>query len=413
MQTKRTLIIIYEKFVLQFLLFETDHSSIRLIKEKKVRNYTEGYKFFIVDFILQSLTLWGEECGLIFVQEMVPLVPRVGNHGMDEIHIFSYRKDESLYSITKNVFVIGNDIKPQGTVSISKLVDFQNILYIGFDFDKIEVVRYIKDDGRSVKVMSEIISYDAHTIASSKEFTNILERIETDLVTNQISDFLANSLNRPLFELQSSTGILVDFLLSVKELETIRLKSKKLGLHLFGKDKLGKDLVIIGGEKLRILNNVSLLLLEVLTVLSLSGTVTVYCDKFGFFDLLQKSKTEIMSKEFYSQFLLELWGNCVIVSNKKKAKWDETVARVRIQDGDVKKEMIPLYGHILKFSFSDGGSFQMDTYEGYFVGKETQMMLKNAQTNVVIDARPHPIDLSLVDTDELFIWLKGIGAISN
>lgn len=413
MQQERILIIIHDEYLLRFALFEAKDSSIRAIAVKDLRIYCHSYNFSISEYILQALTHWGTELSIKLVEEMVPIIPKRDNVGVDDIFIFSYKEDEGLNVITKKVFIRGKEITQEGALNLTKFVDFSNLLYISFGNSRTLITRYKKDIKGVMKVVSESKEFDLKSILAEDNFLAKLKNFKSIRDFDRSLNLFRNFEKIPLFKVSLLGDSLIEYLLNMARLKAFE-GCKKLNLAGFGEDGLEKTILIISGDRTRLISNIPLQILSVLSAFNLNGAFRVYVDRFGFFDFLQKQEEQILSDQFYSSFCLDFWGDVITISPKKVGEQDEVVAAVEVKDGDTKNQLIPMFGRIFKFNFLEGGSVKLAMRKGYFVGKKlSQLEVKDAREHLVIDARARPIEKNfnlLKEEDLLKMWLRGIDA---
>jgi len=223
-----------------------------------------------------------------------------------------------------------------------------------------------------------------------------------------------NSIDFPLFEIHLPTEILLEYLLNVLRLDEFR-KCKKLNFEDFGEGDFNQNLLLIGGDRVRIQENIPLVLLNILSTFNLRGNFDIYVDKFGFFELLQRNEKQILSNQVYESFLMEFWGKGVVIDPKKRVKLDEIIADVDIEEGNTQRQVIPLFGHVLNFAFNGKANLSLRTKKGFFIGRNKKdLELRNVIGNFVIDTRPRPIEKNYdmhMESDLVLRWLKGMEAI--
>lgn len=414
MPKKRFLIIIYEKYLLQFILLEYKDLKGIIVGVKKLRVWRASLDFSITDYILQALACWGGEIGIDLVKEMVPIIPQVGSKGVSEIHIYSYKKDDSLYALTRKVYVFGKDVKKQGTLNVAQFINFRNLLFLSLDNDKTSIVRYSKGKKGRINVVAERKSFDILECYDSDKFSDYLDRFSSIVDLKKIYKLFRNISKLPLFKLREFENVFAEYLLNISRLSTFK-KCSKLSLNTFGKGKINDNLLVISGGRARLLDNLSLELLSILSSLDLKGGFTVFFDEYGLFDFLQGQTSQIFSDTIYSKLILSLWGNVITIDSSKKAKLDEIVADVDIKDGGVEMQVIPMYGKVLKYTFTEKGDVRIEGRKGFFMDKKRKSLsIKGIGGNLVIDSRAmyRETEYGKLDKVELVkSWLKGIGAI--
>ena len=416
MQNKRVLIIIYDKYLLQFILLRESKSRVSVIASKKLRVYSHLYNFSISDYILQSLTLWQEDIDIGLVEELVPIIPQVGKDGVSDIFVFTFLKDESLQSLSRDSFLLTKDIKQEGVGVLAKLLNFRNLLSISFDEDKTMVTRYTRGERGVMKVVCESKRFDIGNYASSEKFLANLEKFSDFIKKQKASNFLANTSHVPAFSLHSLQEVLLEYLVTISRLKPF-VGCEKLEVSEFGKDEFADNLLVIGGERVRTVGNFSLFLLATTTIFDLKGNSSIYLDKFGFFDFLQKGGKQIFKDKFYHSILLELWGSFLRVEARKGAKLDEIVADVDVKDEGGEKQVIPMYGKIHKVSLQGKGDIDFIFKDRFFVDKKGgDLHLKDISGNFVIDSRAQPIERNFDLKSEAELvksWLTGMEVISE
>jgi hypothetical protein len=416
MHKERILIILYDRYLLRFALLEAEGSKIQTIGLKDLRVYRDNYDFSIGEYILQALTLWGKELGIKLVEEMVPIIPQKGQDGIDDIFIFTYKQDESLYSLTKEIFVFSKDIQREGALNLTKFIDFSNLLLVSFDDERTLVTRYCKDRRGIMKVVSEEKRFNLRELTDNKDMVNTLQRFESVLKPSLAKNTLMNSYKFPPFNISYQEECVIEYLSNISRLEAFT-ECKKLRLSSFGEGEMEDNVLVVGGDRARLIKNTSLQLLSILTAFNLAGNFSVYTDPLGFLDFLQKERKQTLSDQVYKKFMLDFWGKVIILSSKKGGKLDDIVADVDVTDGNTTRQAIPMFGRILKFTFLEKGELVLDAKRGFSVGnKQNRIDLKGARGNVVIDSRNRPVSKNfemLAESDLVMSWLKGIEAVCS
>ncbi|MFC1780172.1 hypothetical protein ACFLY9_00545 [Patescibacteria group bacterium] len=415
MQKKRFLVVIYEKHLLNLILLSTTKSNVSVLSMKKIRVFSKSFNFSISDYILQTLTLWGGEIGTKLTKEMLPIVPQIGKDGVSDIFIFTSEKDRSLKDITKNVFHISNDITQKGAVKATKLVNFKNLLSICLDYDSTNVIRYTKGKRGKVKVVSERKDFKIKEYLGNSNFNEVLNRFKSLIHPNESMNLLANISDIPLLNHKNIEEVLLEYLLSNTRLELFST-CKKLDLSGFGEGEMEENLIILSGERFRMVNNVPLFILSMLSSFNLNGNFKVFIDKYGFFDSLQKCEKVTLKNEVYKEIMLEFWGRVTNICSNRRSKIDTEVADVDVIDGSSERQVIPMYGRILNFIFLEKGNISIQTKEGFYLkGKNRDFEAKNISGNFVIDSREKPISeiFEKLSNEVDFVkgWLTGISAI--
>ncbi|MBN2016242.1 hypothetical protein JW766_05435 [Candidatus Dojkabacteria bacterium] len=414
MKTKRFLIIKFDKFTLYFLLIQLQGEKLKILASKKMRIYRHGFKYLMADYILTALTLWGKKIGVALVKEMVPLIPQVGSDGVTDIFIFTYKKEQSLNSLTKNIFVMNKDIKKTGASSVTKFFDFKNILFVHLGSESTDVVRYIRGSQTSMKVVAEKKNFLFNKLIEN--FPKELKSQNFPIMFNESEflDILRNISRIPAFDLKSIEGVYVEYLINYLRLGSF-VNCQKLKLESFGQGEPDENALIISGDRVKITNNIPLEVLSIVNVFNLRGHFNIYVDKYGFFDLLQKSGKQILKDMVYTELALNFWGKFITVSAKSGTKLDEVVADVDVIDGDTQKRFIPLYGRILTFSFRDEGEMNIISRDRFIFSQgEKELKYKNLSKNFVIDARERPVSKAFErynSIEVLKMWFTGVGAI--
>lgn len=414
MPGERILIIIHDKFLLNFLLLESSKAGIKTIASKGVRVYRRVHDFSIVEYILQALSCWGREIGICLVKQMIPLIGQEGKDGVDDIFIFTYRAYESLLAITKNIFVFGKDICQEGALNITKFVDLKSLLFVSLGTDETLIARYMKNDKGVLKVVSERKDFKMGKYAKAEAFLESLGDFSLEIKPGKAVDIIKNNVDFPVFNLKSQQEVLIEYLINGQRLEVFK-KCKKLNFKTFGDADFKREILVVGGDRARFIDNMPFELLSILSVFNLSSNFDVYVDRFGLFEFLQKSKKQILSDKVYDKLLLEFWGKCMVIKRKKRPKLDEIVADVDVLDGNSERQIIPMFGRITKFTFLDKGSINLQTRKGFSIAKDTICCeVKDASKNFVIDARGRPIEdiyKQRKKSELVHSWLKGMEAL--
>lgn len=417
MNIKRFLIIIYEKNLIQFLLIGLNGSNIIKIAYKKSRIYRNVYNFSITEFILQYLTKWSIKLGFNLVKEMVPIVPQMEKDGVSEIFVFTYKDFKDLRAITKNVIVKQTEVTKEGIQNIMKFFKFENLLYVSINNNYCSLVRFRKAERGSIKVVTEKKELFLNKYIKSIYFKNELKRFEGAIDYLKAFNIALNFSYLPIFKIKTFECFLNEYILTNLVLSSFS-KCYKLNLNTFGYGKMTENMLIIGGERLRITENIPLNLLSILTSLNIEGNFSVFVDNYGLFDILQTSKQQFLADFVYYKFITKLWGNAVVINGDKKVKLDDIAADVTVKAGSSERQIIPMSGRILNFKFSDKGDIYIKTKNKYAIQyKMHELQEKNLNGNFVIDARERPVKKAfnkLETSKELELirnWMKGIDAL--
>lgn len=414
MQKERVLIIIYEKALLNLMILEVGDHEVELYSAKKVRIYPHSYRFSLADYILQVLSRWGEELGISLVREMVPFISDSAKEGISDIFIIAFHRDESLLGISKNVFYAKKDIQRGGAISISKFLAFKRLLYFSFEEAKTTVVSFSEKEGGVMKVVSETNLFDAEKLLQDEAFFKRINGFPDIAKKGEFKNLLLNKKRLPVFSERSLKGTLLEYVKLCARLEPFVTK-KKLQIDQFGAGGFSENIVIIGGSESRIISNVEVELLAILSMFNIQGSSSIYYDQYGLFDFLHRSKKQILSDTVLSHFLLTFWGNSLHIRGPKKMKLDTESADVDIIDGDATRQIIPMYGRILSFTFLEGGSINLGVKKGFqLLGGRMKLEIKNATGHFVVDSRIRPVEKNYTlgeESDLIESWLKGLGSV--
>ncbi len=419
MREKRFLILMFEKYLISCYLLRKQGLDIRIIDKKDVRLYRNSFNFNLSEYILDLLSKWGREIGVELVKENVPIINRDGDSGVHDIFIFSPKRTEDLCALTKHVYRIDADVKQEGALNISKFFEFQNLLYISLGSLETSVIRYFMQNKATMKVLVEKKDFILEKFLDDKDFMKNIISIGKLLGADSITDLLANVVETPITNIKYMNSALLEYFINWLRLDSFRGCSK-LQLQTFGAGNMDENLLIIGGERCRIINNYPLEILSILNTLDLKGNFSIYIDRYGVFDTLQRSKKEFFTDKFYRSYLLEFWGDMIIVEGDRKAKTDDIVADVDVLDTESERQIIPMFDRIVSFLIEEKSDIKIDIRDRFYISnamKQTAMEVKNYKGNFVIDSRKRSICESfdtLSDTsksEKLKSWFKSLGII--
>jgi len=415
MQINRVLVIICERSILQFLLLSQGHDGTSLIGAKRIRINSHTIDFSITEYILQALTIWGGTLGVTFVKEMVLLVPQVDNEGVGEIIIFTDIDYADLSTLTKNVYVKSDDIEQEGASLIAESYNFERLLYVGLEQDFSDIVSFCKNKKDTVRVVSESDKFSVKEILEHDELRKITDQYAVLSDYNTISNYLMNESFIPVFSVTDIRNVLLEFLLAFFRFKKI-VNKKKLSLAGFGGGEIDKHILIIGGEAMRIFDNYPLHILSILSVLNLSGTFSIFIDKFGIYDALQKMMKFQSNINSFSDILLDFWGYGIVANTKKSHSLHKLIGEVRfIEDTNERVEKLFSDG-ILKHTIDEETNVTVELASNYFIkGNNTNLDITIGESNVLIDTRDRNVYSFLQsqdNRDELLLrWFKNIGVI--
>ncbi len=418
MSNKRSLIILYEKHLIKFILFEYKGRDVNLLASTQLRLWDGSINFSISDYILSALTVWGQEIGTELIKEKVPIIPQVEGNGVSEIYILSYKEDDDLYSITKNLYVKSKEINKQGAMKIAKLINFKNLVFVSLDHATTSIVRYKKENNSNIKVVAETKDFNLKDYYNKEDFLKNINMFSSALGIKSIDNYLYNSLKLPIINIESIKASVIEYFLNISRLEYFN-KCKKLDLKSFGSIEGGDihdNLLIISGESSRLVNNVPLEILSILSNFDIKGEFSIYFDEYGFLDYLQGCKRRFLPDKTFKGFLQGYWGHVITISGGKKIKLGEVVADVDIKDSKSEMQVIPMYGRILNYEFSEEGEVNLDMKKGFSFGnKRGNVNIKDISGNFIIDSRDIYKE-KIYDIegkgDLLNSWLKGSGVIN-
>lgn len=412
---KRFLLIIIDKFLCHFLLLSSDGRHVSLLKKRRQKIYRGGYEFSLADFIIQTLDIWGREVGLQMIKEGIPIMPEVENEGVSDIIILTGENAPDLNAITEKVYIIGDQVKQEGALNVTKFVDFDNFLFIAFDNNDTSIVKYSKTKKGSIKVVAERKEFSLSKLQNDNSFMSFIKDFASLIDQQDYLDMIKNQTVIPDANIQTFESSIFEYLLSIYRLKPF-LQCKKLNLSSFGAGDIDKEKLIISGEKFRLGWNAPLLLLAVSSTFNLTGDYTVLIDRYGLCDFMQRQGEQLLEDDVYTNLLADFWGRVlsILPKNKKSAKSDEVVADIDILDGTSPRQIIPMFERVTKFSFSDSGRMELEMRKNYTLrNNKTVLKMKDMNRNVVIDARTRPISYELngsIDSEKLKSWLKGIEA---
>lgn len=409
----RYLLVFYGTFLVDLLLIETKGAGITVLGKKRVRVYTYTYNFSPENYLLEVISLWGKELGIELVEEMVPIIPKKGKNGLDDIFVFTARKNANLNTITEKVLHFGDEFTQKGAKKVLDFINFKDLLFVCFDFDRTTVARYRKDSEESLKVVVEQKDFKTSSLASNKNFLQRVDFFKS--IDKNLKNIFLNQIKLPTFEISNKGNVLIEYLMTNHVLEPF-VECKKLQLDSFGRGEREENLIVISGERVLAKNNTPTFLLSVLEKFQLKGVFGVCFDQNKLFDYLQRSSRLTLPDNIYTSFLLDYWGSVLTIDRKgRKIKLGEEVADVLIKDGEGERQMIPMLGKILNFSFYEEGKIEVDLYENAVIrSKEKKQIFENMTGNFIIDCRVEPREnnfLQKSETDVVQSWLSGIGAI--
>src|SRR5690606_37673592 len=122
----------------------------------------------------------------------------------------------------------------------------------------------------------------------------------------------------------------------------------------------------------------------------------VCADKYGFFDIFQRIGRLNIEELNLAVMLLDYWGGIIRIENNRGFKVDEIVGRVEIKDGEMERELIPLYGKILSFTFTDRGNVKLALKDGAYINglRSTSLGINDTSGNLVLDMRAKNYNVS-------------------
>jgi hypothetical protein len=303
-------------------------------------------------------------------------------------------------------------VQREGLERVSKCIKFKNLIFFKFDFDSIQIISYKKTSSGVLKVLAEKKEIPLDDVIKTQEFSRAVNDFGYDDFGQ--SSFAVNNLFAPVYNCSSYNSVLTDYLATVLRLAHF-MDCRKLDFKDYGQGSIRENLLVLSGSHLRQNRNIQLFLLAILSTFDIHGHFTVCMDRFGFFDMLQRERIPVLPEKTLIQILLEFWGSVIVIDSKKKALLDEVVAKVDVKDGDIERQVIPMFGKILNFTFLEKGDFDIELQEKFHIYKARGKSIYSDMTgNLVIDARSKPLsdNFRMYDKKDLMnSWLKGIGAI--
>jgi hypothetical protein len=415
MRRKRILIIICDPFLVQFLLVNQSKGKLEFVDSTKLRFYPSRSEISLVDYLLEALSKWGKKIGIRLVKESILLTSQTKNSGVSDVYVISSRKDDSLASFSKNVVFLQKDITKTGATEILKRLRFKNLLTLNISEQTTQLTKYSKKKG-TLSVVSEQKSISTKSIVKSEGFIDSLRNFRL-LGTRVKLRGLANDASKvPIMNLKSRMEVLKEYFLNKYRLKDFP-NEDKLSLKSQESTDMSENLIVISGSVSRLINNIPLILLSLLTELDVLGNYLVFFDKYGLFSYLQRLGKHRYKDILDRQLLLEYWGALVMANSIGKATFEDVIADVDVKDGDSKRQVIPMFGKITNFKYYDGGDMSIEMRDGYrLYGGSKKLKLVDLGGNFLIDARARPIESSYKDVSQLDLllsWMKGIGAITK
>ncbi len=412
MGDKRYLLIFIGKYHLDLLIARKTSSKVKILFSKKLRIYTFTYNFSICEYILEALNEWGNETGCKLVKENVPIIPRVGKNGVDDIFIFSRYWISELKTLSQNIFEVGKELKPEGAKLILDYTNFRNLLFISFDFDSTVIARYSKCKDGLMKVVAEKIKFDTkEAVSNINLYSELKEYYQVD---KDLRSRFLNQIKVPIFNLNEPEEVLLEYVLANYKLKPFT-EFEKLELNKFGMGRREDNLLVLGGEKVTMSNNAQLYILSILETLNLSGIFGLCIDTYGMFDFLQRSDEKLIDDSLCTSLILDYWGLVMTIRAKKSVKFDEELAKVNVKDGVIDRQIIPMVGRIARFTFLERGDIDiriLDNAES--INKSKNLRFSNMEKNFVIDSRLRPVKNNFhfrPKSDLVISWMKSVGAL--
>jgi len=419
MKKKRFIIIMFEKHLLSFYLFNKKGSKIELIATSNIRIIRNSFNFSISEYILDYLSLWGKELGIKLTKENVPILDQRENEGVSDIYFFAPKRNEDLKMISKKIMLINDDIQQEGVKNVRKLLDFNNLLYVSLGSLETSMVRYFQKGVNTMKVIVEKKDLHMRKYLKDEDLLDSLKKVSKVNGQDDLIDMFTNVVHVPIFNIEDKDGAMLEYFLNELRLRSFK-NCSKLKLSSFGIGDVNENLLIIGGERQRFIGNDSLEVLSILDNLDLKGNFSVYIDKYGMFDVFQRFKKQYFTNDFYKSFSLEFWGSVVVIEGNNKAKKDEIVADVDVLETESEKQIIPMFGRLVMFDVDDEADIELKTRDKSYIGngkKQTTMEIKDYSGKFVIDARRRPIQndkCDLVDVEnvsEVTNWFKNLSIV--
>lgn len=411
MGESRFLVIIYDRYLLQFILLSSDGSDVKMLHEHQLRIYRAGLNFSVADYILQALAIWGKEIGIRLVKEGVPIIPETENAGISDIILLTSEDDSGLDAVSKHIYMVEDDVKKEGAMNVTNFVDFNNILFVSFDNNDTSIVRYEKNRKGAVKVVAEKKVFNIKKVLNNRRFIDYISQFSSLISLTKALNILQNWVKIPEVNVDDFDSVLVEFLLAIYRLEAF-VSCKKLRFSSFGNGEVKDSKLIISGENFRTGRNVELSILAIMSVFNLKGFFSLYTDKYGLFDYLQRQKKQLFDDSLYKKLLYKYWGTAFTVRSQKKAEVDEVVADIDVKDGSSPRQIIPMFERITRFEFFEKGSMKLEMRKGFsFYNKKNRLDLKNLKKNIIIDSRSRPVDYRFIqsrDFEKVKEWLKGV-----
>lgn len=393
------------------MLLRSGGNKFKVIGTNRIRIYDQNYHFSPVDYILQALTHWGRELGIVLVKEMVPLMSQVGKDGVSDILLFTYKNDSSFRTITKNVFVVGNEILQEGAREIVKLLKFKNLLSIVFNSKSTLLARYSADKDRTFRIVVENRKVKLEQKDTYQKLINFANSFSSIIPSRYVINKLFNFQKSPPFSIKSSKETLMEYLYEIFLLNDFQ-GCEKLMLDSFGQGDFRENILVISGDRTRYVDNFALNLLSILTALNLKGTFSVYTDQYGLFDSLQMKNKKGSGFQKLMNFTFREWGRVLVIESMKDVKFDEISADIDVSEGAIERQIIPMYGRIVSFPFDGKGSINIRTRKDFaFEKKVNTLCIKDRVDHFIVDSRGRPVEY-MSTKDMITSWLKGIEAIS-
>lgn len=417
MRRKIILIIHFDSFFINLHLFKLNKDGFPIIIESSSQRLPIKLNYEKANDILRVyLREWGESIKWDLVKGEVPIIPNRGKRGVDKIVITSTNDN---YVVQENFsgdvldFRMGTSQK--GALELLNIFDFKRLYFLNLDFNRTRLSS-IRVGKNKLVVKNQNHHIDADSLIKDDVFVSKVKEVEKLLGQNtSLLDKVYNSLRFSPFVCSSKGEILVQMLILLKTAYHHLKNDICISVGGIDSDLIKKNIIILGGEIIRVLDNESLALLLGLSAINTKGVFGVYVDKYGVFEILQKAKKNALldlDMNWVKIYKKKYYLNIGLGQNiKTDSKIGEIAARVSIHKKGVKNEFFPLYNRITSSKLDEVSDVFIKTEDEFDIGNKSSIKLNRAQGRLIIDSRPSSLDHSIENSQfikDVLVWIDGL-----
>lgn len=355
------------------------------------------------DFVYEYIEAWGKSIGWQFFDSKLLISPNKEKRGVDKF-VLALDSDVKIQNqFSEKIIHLGCHIDKEKTIIIGKTFDFNHLYFLNLDFNKVSLS--ILDLGNGViKVKNISKEIDKQNLISNISFRNKIKKIE-GLLKNKVGliDKVCNSLLISPSTCSKKLDIIIQLIIY---LQTVVSSLRETMLDC-GFDNFEKNILVVGGELTRIVENDNTTIFLASSILECRGLLKVFVDKYGFSEVAQH---ELLKSNIDAINFDNIYNSYYLIKTKpeKKQKLSGDIcAEITVVSKEgIRKNYYPMINRIIPFQVEKNAHISLKL--GCKKEIETVNILNKKASKYFFDSRLSDIYDDSNFVSNFLLWLDSI-----